>query len=170
MVVDDVKNHRDAAGMRSVDEPAETVRSAVTLLDREDEGGVIAPGNVAGEFIGRHHLNGVDAEILEIVELADDAVEVAAPVRAGRVEQKAADMQLVDHQFVPRWGRIIGALPDIVRLGDDAVADRIGHRAGVGIVLPQERGAVGVRDDEFVLIVDLRARHVDGPVAVAFRG
>src|SRR6266550_5900249 len=109
MVVDNVENYRDAAGMRGVHQPPQTVRPAIALLDREDESGVVAPGNIAGKFIRRHHRDGVGPEILQIIELADDSVEIAAPAAAGRIEQKAADMQLVDNQLIPRRGGIADA-------------------------------------------------------------
>ena len=168
MVVDDIENDGDAAGMGGVDQSAEPVRPAIALLDCEDEGRIVAPGDIPREFIGSHHLNCVDTEILEVVELADDGIEVAAPIGAGRIEHKTSDMQLVDDELIPGRRRIAGALPDIIGIGHDAVADRIGHRARVGIVFPEQRRRVGVGDDEFVFVADLRARHIGGPVPIAF--
>ena len=54
MVVDDVVDDRDAAGMRRIDQAPKAVGAAIVLLDGEDVGGVVAPGDVAGELVGRH--------------------------------------------------------------------------------------------------------------------
>ena len=166
VVVDDVEDDGDATTVGGIDEPAEPVRTPVRLLDREDEGGVVAPRDVAGELVGRHHLDDVDAQVGQVVELADDGLEVAAPA-ARRVEAEAPHVELVDDHLVPGRRGVADAAPRIAGIDDDPVADRAGQRAGVGVVLPERRRQRGVGDDEFVLIARRGAGHVGGPGAMA---
>lgn len=71
MLVDHVVDDGDAALVSRIDQPAQAVRTAVAFLDREDVGGVVAPGDIAGEFVGRHELDRAHAEIAQVVELRD---------------------------------------------------------------------------------------------------
>ena len=70
VVVDDVEDHRDPALVRGLDERLEALGPAVGALDGEDVGGVVAPGDVAGELRRRHDLHRVHPEPLQVPELA----------------------------------------------------------------------------------------------------
>ncbi len=108
---------------------------AVRLLDGEDVRRVVAPREVGGELRRRHQLDGVDPQVAQVVEPLDHAVEAARPT-AGRVVERA-DMQLVDHELVPRRHAERRRRPSRTPARHDGVAGRIGHRPGVGVVAPQ---------------------------------
>jgi hypothetical protein len=160
MVVDDVVDDGDAARMRRVDQAPQAVGTAIRAFDRENVGRVVAPRLVAGKLVGRQQLDDVDAEIGDVVELADHRVEVAAAVGRAGIETEAADVQLVDHHLVPRRRRIARDAGDRPGLGQDAVADRVGERPRIGIVLPQRPRNAGIAQHELVLVTDRDAGHV----------
>ncbi len=76
-------------------------------------------------------------------------------------------MHLIDHQFVVRRELKLVVLPiKAVGIVDDAVTDRVGHLAGIGInaieVLPL------VVDEVLVFLPGFRSRYVDVPITVSF--
>src|SRR6266404_271578 len=157
MVVNHVEDYREAACMRGVDKPPQSVRTAVAFLDGEDGGRVVAPRNIGRKFVGRKQLDRIDPELDEVIEVSGDRVEGPPSVAVAGIEVEGRDMQFVDNELVPGRARKSGARPRIIRLSNDAVADRVGHGAGVRIVLPQWLVAERTGEDEFVLIVELRA-------------
>jgi trehalose synthase len=114
-VVDDELNHDlDVAGMGLVEELLEVVEGAVLGVDRGVVGDVVAVV-AEGRRKEREKPEAGDAEFLEVVELGDEALEVADAVGVG--VGKGADVDLVDDRvFVPeRVGGAAGLL-QIVRL------------------------------------------------------
>ena len=95
VVVDDVEEHAEAARVRRVDERLELVGRAVRALRRERQHAVVAPVARAGRLRERHQLDRGDAERGELVE----------PLRGrgvGALRRERADVQLVEHDLVPR--------------------------------------------------------------------
>src|SRR5207244_593291 len=101
-----VMDHGDPVSVRRIDEATQPVRPAITFLDGKDVGRVVAPRDVAGELVRGQELDGVDPELLQITQLGDDGVEIAAPIAAFGIEAEAADVQFIDDELVPRWGRV----------------------------------------------------------------
>src|SRR6266508_2100852 len=101
MVVDDIEDDGDAARMCGVDKTPQPVRTAVTFLDGEDIGRVVAPRNIGRKFVGRKQLDRIDAKVSEIIEAANDGVEVPPSVAATGIESETPDVQFVDDEFVP---------------------------------------------------------------------
>ena len=62
VVVDDVEQDGQLAGVTGVDEPLQAVRAAVGLVHRPQADPVVAPAVPAGEGGDRHQLDVVDAE------------------------------------------------------------------------------------------------------------
>jgi hypothetical protein len=86
-------DHPQAALVRRFDEPAHVAQRAVCRIDAAVVGDVVA---VVAQRRGveRQHPEGVDAERLDVVELLQQAGEVADAV-VGRIEERL-DVQLVD--------------------------------------------------------------------------
>jgi len=101
-VVDDQLDHDlHVAGVGFVEELLEVGDGAVGGIDVGVVGDVVA---VVAEWRGEEGENpeAGDAKILEVVELGDEALEVADAVGVGVGE--GADVQLVDDRvFVPEW-------------------------------------------------------------------
>ncbi len=68
VVVDDVDDHGDAAPVAGPDEVLELVAPAAGVLDREIVRGAVAPVGPALVFGERHQLDGVDAQVRQVVE------------------------------------------------------------------------------------------------------
>ena len=90
-----VDQHAQAAAMAGVDESDQPVGSAVGFVHRVPQHAVVAPAVRAGKRVDRHHLDEIDAEIDQIVELFDRRVE-------GARRRERADVQLVDHRALHR--------------------------------------------------------------------
>ncbi len=165
MVEDHIEKDGDAMGMGIPDQRLESPRSSIRLLDGEDVRRVVAPREVGAELCRRHQLNGVHPQVAQIAEPPLHAVEAARPTAGGIVER--ADMELVDHEVVPRRHLELRIAPVELRCAHDGIACRMGHRPGVGVVAPQH-SVVG-RDDEPVLDALLHPGDMDGPHPSALR-
>ncbi len=75
VVVDDVEDHPETAGVAGVDEALERVRAPVVLGDGVPADAVVAPVAVAVDGVDGQHLDQVDPERDEMVELLDRRVE-----------------------------------------------------------------------------------------------
>ena len=75
--------------MAGVDQALEAVRAAVGVVGRVQVDAVVAPAALAGELGDGHQLDGVDAEVDEVVEVVDGAVE-------GPLGGERADVELVE--------------------------------------------------------------------------
>jgi len=97
-----IREHQPQPLHRLVRRPHELLelpRPAVGALDGEDVRRVVPPGAVAGELGDRHHLQAVDAELLQVVEFADDAVELGRHRVVRLLVVERADVQFVDDVF-----------------------------------------------------------------------
>ena len=94
VIVDDIEQHHEPARMGGVDEGLQVFRAAIGIGRREGQHAVIAPVPPAGKSGNRHDLDGSDAEIDQMVQLADGGAK-----RAFRCE--SADVQLVDDGLLP---------------------------------------------------------------------
>ena len=131
VVVDDVHDDAETAGVARVDQPLEAVRPAVRLLDGEDGDPVVAPAAVTREGVDRQQLDQVDAQVDEVVEAIDDAVE-------GALGAERADVQLVDDAAVqrhssplrigPREGAVVDDTTRSVHSAGLPRRARVGHR------------------------------------------
>ena len=95
VVVDDVEEHHQAAGVRRRDQALQVLRRAVRGVGRERQHAVVAPVARAGEVGDRHQLDCRDAEVGEVVEPFD---------RGGKrpAGREGPDVELVDHRLFPR--------------------------------------------------------------------
>ena len=93
VVVDDVQERRESLGMAGVDQPLQALRPAVAVLRRVREHPVVSPVPRPRELGDRHDLDGRDAQLAEVAQPGDDAVE--RPL--GR---EGADVQLVEDQVL----------------------------------------------------------------------
>src|SRR6266545_593095 len=75
MVVDDVEREGEPSPMAFVDEPAQAVRTAVARVWRVRKHSVVTPIAFAGKLRDGHELDRRDAQVLQIVELADYPLE-----------------------------------------------------------------------------------------------
>ena len=129
VVVDDVQEDRQALGVAGVDEPLQAVRAAVAVLGRVGEHAVVSPVARAGELADRHDLDGRDAQLAEVAQPRDDALE--RPLGGER-----ADVQLVEDQVLAA-----DALPAGVGPGEP-IGPHDGRRPVDALGLP-ERAGVG---------------------------
>ena len=167
VVVHHIQNYCKALAMGLLHEILELRRPAVGRLDSERMGRVVPPTAIPGELGNGHHLDAVDAQPLQVVELLDGVGKGAGCVhiRFGIVER--ADMQLVDDPLVPRWCRVEVVVPIEGAVVDDAVAHRVGDVPGMWINPAQFAGRrVEV---EAVFLPGFCIRYVCGPVSVLFR-
>ena len=140
VIVDDVEQHHEAGGMGGVDERLQVVRAAIGVGRREGQHAVIAPVPPARESGDRHDLDGGDAEIDQMAELADGRAK-------GAFRREGADVQLVDDRLLP-WAAGPGVVaPDIGGRIDD-------HAGAVHVLRLMARSRIGnpqaVRQDEAV--------------------
>jgi len=77
MVVDDVHDDADPALMARVDEALQPVRAAVRLVNGVEIDPVVAPAVMPRVTVARKQLHRVDAEVREMVEVRDRAIEGA---------------------------------------------------------------------------------------------
>ncbi len=159
MVVDDIDDDRDPAGMGVADERLERVRPAIGRLDGEQVGRVVAPRDVPGELERRHHLDRRHAEVVEVAEPPSGLVERPGPLARWR---ERPDVHLVDDEVIPGGhGHGIVAPLEGVPVVDDAVADRVRHQPGVRI--DPRQVAAGGPDRESVLVAGDDAVDVGRP-------
>ena len=112
MVVDDIEEYRDAARMAFIDKRLQLFRPAIVRAGREPLDAVISPITAPRTFGDRHQFDRGNAELNEMIEMRD---------RAGKVTtlRKGSEMQLIDHQFVPRPAIPSGIAPFVSRRVDD---------------------------------------------------
>ena len=75
MIEHRVDQHAQPAAMAGVDETDQTVWAAVGFVYGVPQHAVIAPAMCAGKRIDRHHFDEVDAEVDQVVQLADGRIE-----------------------------------------------------------------------------------------------
>ena len=85
VVVDDVEEDGEAAGMAGLDEPLQLLRRAIPRSGRIEENAVISPISSSRKLGDRHQLDGSRAELLDVIEMPDNPSKVA-------VFGKGADM------------------------------------------------------------------------------
>ena len=89
VVVDHIEDHREILRVARVDEALESVRSTVRLKGSKQEDPVVTPAALSGELVHRHHLQVRDAEICQVVQMVDRAIE-------GSFLAEGSDVHLVD--------------------------------------------------------------------------
>ena len=94
MIVNDVKQHRDPARVRRLDEGLEVFRPSVACVWSVRKHSVIAPVPAALEVADRHDLDGGHAEVREMVQLASGARERA-------LRRKSAEMKFIKDDVAP---------------------------------------------------------------------
>ena len=131
VVEDDIHDDRDAVLVGRLDEALERVGSAIARLDGEEVRRVVTPRDVAGELERRHDLDRTDAQVAQVRQPADGAVEVASRLASAG---ERADVQLVDDDVVPaRHREAVVAPVERIRVVDDRVADRVGDLSRVRV-------------------------------------
>ena len=129
VVVDDIEEDGEAAGMAGLDEPLQILRRAIPRSGRVEEDTVISPISSTWKFGDRHQLDGSRAELLDVIEMPDHPGEVAG-------FGKGADMQLVEDDFFPSSAQPGVVVPDMLRGVDDLArtvhAGGLATRRGVG--------------------------------------
>ena len=165
VVVDDVDDDRQAVLVAGFDEVAQLFRAAVGALDGEDVGRVVTPRVVPGELHERHELDGVDAQVDEVVDLRLDVGQVGGLVVVRILVEEGSDVHLVDDELVQGRGSEVVTLPVVgAGIGDDAIADRARHVAGVRVDAGDH--LVTVDEDETVLVAHRGTGGLAVPVAV----
>ena len=139
--------------MAGVDQPLQALRPAVAVLRRVGKHPVVAPVPRARELGDRHDLDGRDAQIAEVAQPGDDAVERA-------LGREGADVQLVEDQVLAA-----DALPAAVGPGEPIRPDDrrrpmdplgLPERAGIGPLGPAvepERIATALGDVRLLVAV-----------------
>ncbi len=145
VVVDHVEQHRDAALVAGADEVLELVPPAAGKLYGHVMGGAVAPVQPILKLRHRHQLDGVDAQIDEIVEQAHGVFERA--LAGAAIQSQAADVHLIDDEVVEtarqRPGGIELALPELLRARPPGFRPRVIAKRG--------RHPVGVDDHRTAL-------------------
>ena len=167
VVVDDVKQHRDPARVRRLDESLEVFRPSVACVRSVRKSSVIAPVPAALEVADRHDLDGRHPEVREMVQLASGPRERA-------LRGKGAEMEFVKHDLIPfaafpGLAPAVGARVDRLTRAVDIV--RLKTRCGIGNASPtgQRKHVARARrqavHEDFEESAPIR-RHRDGIVAV----
>jgi hypothetical protein len=91
VVVHHVEHDGQATRVTGVHEPLQPVGPAVRLMHRPQVDPVVAPAAATGKRRHRHQLDGVHAEVAQLIEPPDSGVERA-------LGRERADVQLVDHR------------------------------------------------------------------------
>ncbi len=123
-----VEAHRQAGRVGGVDEPAQPRRAAVGVLGGVGEDTVVAPVAPTRELGHRHELDRGHAQLAQLREARNDAVE--RPLRRER-----ADVQLVEDQLVERDAAPAAVAPVVPRrdhLGRPGDALGLERRCRVG--------------------------------------
>jgi hypothetical protein len=94
VVVDHVQQHHQAARVGGLDQRFQFLRPAVAAIRREWQHAVVTPVARAREIRQRHQFDRTDAQFSQVIQARDNACIIAG----GR---KRADVQFVDHRFVP---------------------------------------------------------------------
>ena len=123
MVVHDVEENHQALPVRRLHEMFQIIRRAITRVGRERQYAVVAPVPSSRKTRNRHQLDRRDAERRQIRYALDGGQKVAAGC-------ERADVQLVNHGFVPRPARPLRIVPR-ERMRADHLA-RSPHVVGIG--------------------------------------
>ena len=123
MVVHDVEENHQALSVRGLHEMLQIVRRAIARVGRERQYAVVAPVASSRKIRNRHQLDRRHAQRRQIRYALDGGQK--APRRRER-----ADMQLIDHGFVPRPARPSRVVPR-ERARVDYLA-RAPHVVGIG--------------------------------------
>ena len=129
VIVDDVEEHRDAAGVTGIHQAAQAARPAVGGLGGEEVDAVVAPVARAGKLGDRHELERGDAEVRQRREVGDDRLEGAG----GR---EGADVDLIEDQV----GEV--AAPELLVRPHETARVHDDRRAVDALGLPA-RGRIG---------------------------
>jgi hypothetical protein len=100
VVVDDVEHDAETGVVRRVDEPRERLGPAVRDVRGKRVQPVVAPAAVARERRNGHHLDGRDAELLQLAQMLDSRVE--RPLGAERPNVQLIEHELVEPHSLPR--------------------------------------------------------------------
>ena len=130
VVVDGVEDHREAAPVAGVDQPAQPFGAAIGGADGVEVHPVVAPPPPAGELGDRHQLDGVHPQVGEVVEAPDHAVE-------GPLGAEGAHVQLVDDRL-PKGRRRPACVGPRELLVDQlrGALDPVGLVGGAGVGQP----------------------------------
>src|SRR5206468_11701919 len=131
MVVDDIEEYRDTAHMAFIDKRLQSLRAAIARAGREPLDAVISPIAAPRTFGDRHQFDRGNAELNEMIEMRDSAGKVTTL-------RKGSEMQLIDHQFVPRPALPSGIAPFV----SSRVDDLAGAMHAVGLIA---RRQIGIR-------------------------
>ena len=112
VIVDDIEENGEPAGMAGLDEPLQFFRPAVLRSGSVGKDAVISPISAARELGNRHQLDGSRAELPDVVEVTDRSGEVAGL-------GKGTDMELVEDDFFPSAAAPADVAPDMLRGIDD---------------------------------------------------
>ena len=159
VVVHDIEKHHQSACMRRLHEAPQIVGRAVRRLRREQQDAIVAPAAPARKLRHGHELNGRDAELRQVIQARFDGGERA-------LMRKAADVEFVQHDFVPRPSLPAVILPlERQRIDDGA---RPVHVIGIEARCGIGDGVLTV-DDEAVQAARARLRALDLEPAVGRR-
>ena len=95
VVVDDVEDDREPGFVRRVEEPRQPGRAAIGRLRRRQVNAVISPSSLARKLRNRHQLDRGHAELRELAEVGDHALECA-------LRRERPHVELVDHEILER--------------------------------------------------------------------
>ncbi|VWC50302.1 hypothetical protein BLA6863_07811 [Burkholderia lata] len=129
VVVDDVEEHLQIEPVRGIDERLQFLGPPVRCIGRERQHAVVAPVAHAGERVDGHQLDGGHAERGDFRQAPLDA----------RVAAACADVQLVQHRFMPRAAAPRVVAPAVRSRIDDLA--RAFHAAGL-----EARRGIGRRE------------------------
>src|SRR5439155_15970056 len=128
MVVDDVEEDGEPAGVTGFHERLEGLRPPVAALRREGENAIIAPPATSGEIRHGHELHGRHSERDEVVESVGEAGE-------GAFGAERPDVDLVEDETLGGQTAPVAIGPGIVEGADDLAGpvDVVRLEAGGGI-------------------------------------
>ena len=107
VVVDHVENDRETALMCRIDQRTQVVRSAIDASRRVKQHAVVTPVACPRKIGDRHDLDCCNAEVDQVIELADRRVE-------GSLRREGANVQLVNDQFGNSWRRPGAIAPCVI--------------------------------------------------------
>ena len=111
VVVDDIQDHAQPAGMAGVDEGHETLRTAIGRVHRVLADAVVTPALRPGEVCDGHHLDGLHPQLHQVVQVTGGRLECA-------LRGEGADVQLIPDRSPQVRAEITGTLEQ--RWVDDA--------------------------------------------------
>jgi len=111
VIVYHVHQHGYSPKVCRIDQPLKAPDASIGMLYSKGIYNIIAPVALAGELSQRHKLDGVDTQVRQVVQTADDAFEIVGI-------RKAACMQLVDDHIAERQTFPFRVLPgEVIRIG-----------------------------------------------------